>query len=613
VAGGHGANRITLTDAGLDMAAGVSTQQTISLGSGVTGGYFDLGVTLPGASSAATAYTPPIAWNASADAVKSALMGIEGISQGDVEVSTQAFDLAVKLSDGSVVGVDLRGAETVGDVLLAFKRASVVNAAGQTVTPLSASLSASGALVLSVADNGSGGGPITLSAVGGAKAAQSLGLLGTGVSSLSMGNPVGGKASLTGSALTLAPGSAALTSDTALSSLNGGFQAGNGSWTVRFTGRLAGLAVPTVTVLNHLTASGNGTVSVGTSYEHTVRLAPGVDGGSFSLSVKTPSGALATTRSIAYNASATDVAQAVAALTGLTLADVAVDGGAGNWRMKLIGQYLNAPSEPTISVAAGHTLTVAGESITGASLRVDLTAARPLAVDAATGATARTTVSGISEARLSGSAGRNVLDVSGFAGTADLQGAGSSNTFKVGERGTAEVRGVGAADVLVASSAAESSVMTLRNGELTITPHTGNTVTDTLHGISQVQLQGGDKAVLDAAGFTGFTDLKLDTPVLALEKGLGVAGQHDVQVNLADGSALQVSLKGLSTVKDVIKAFAYATGVDATGKALNHVLSLAIDASGKGLVLTVVDPTHGSHEVSLAAVGTSRAAAYLWA
>jgi hypothetical protein len=67
-------------------------------------------VTLPGEG---TVYTPPIAVNASAEAVRTALMAIPGVGQGDVQVTSAGFDFTVTLTDGSVVGVDLHDARTV--------------------------------------------------------------------------------------------------------------------------------------------------------------------------------------------------------------------------------------------------------------------------------------------------------------------------------------------------------------------------------------------------------------------------------------------------------------------------------------------------------------------
>jgi hypothetical protein len=107
------------------------------------------------------------------------------------------------------------------------------------------------------------------------------------------------------------------------------------------------MAVPTLSVIDHTVAASSGGLSVQTSYEQTVSLAEGVDGGSFKLSVANPSGTTLTTQAIAYDASSTDVLQALLS-AGLSANDVIVTGGTGSWQIQMVGAYAGAGTAPVV-------------------------------------------------------------------------------------------------------------------------------------------------------------------------------------------------------------------------------------------------------------------------
>lgn len=334
----------------LDVSAGVSSQQTITMDSHISGGSFDLGYTN---SAGSTVYTTPIAWNATAQEVSTALDAVTG--GGNVAVIAQSADFTVHLADGSVVKVSLAGDQTLDDVISDINSAQVKTLAGNLITPLSASIAANGAsLVLIVTDPTTGSNPISINAVQNSAALADLGLLGT-VATMST-TTAGTVATFSGSKLNY--NIVNLTGLTELSTLINGFSTGLETWTVQFTGTLAGLVIPILKVANATISTSNNTITVQSSVAQNIVIDPSVDGGQFALSVTLPGSSTAlTTGLINSDAQASDVFNALVS-AGVSADDIIVSATDSGWQVAFLGSYIGNANAPLMQIASGNTLTI---------------------------------------------------------------------------------------------------------------------------------------------------------------------------------------------------------------------------------------------------------------
>jgi len=149
---------------------------------------------------------------------------------------------------------------------------------------------------------------------------------------------------------------------------------------------------------------------------------------------------------------------------------------------------------------------------------------------------------------------------------------------------------------------------TLTDQGLQITDESGGSgtlsVQDLNNGTTAKDLGIAVPAVGDTLTGTSINYLSTATALANLNDGNGVstvtAGQNDFAVNLSDGSVIDVSLNGATTVGDVINAINTAGGAK---------LTAAINSAGNGITLT--DNSGGSGALTVTALNGSEAASDL--
>ncbi|MDB5856869.1 MAG: Hemolysin-type calcium-binding region, partial [Ramlibacter sp.] len=329
-----------------------------------------------------------------------------------------------------------------------------------------------------------------------------------------------------------------------------------------------------------------------------------------------------TTRAIAFDATSPTLKSALLELSNIGDEDISVSRpvAGGPWYVTFRGPAAGLSVE---DLSASGTALVGGGSIT-----VTVTTQ---------GAAATNSLAGIEAAHLTGAAGSNTMDASGYGGRVTLVGGAGDDVLKgtasadvlLGGSGNDLVTGGGGNDLLAGGAGADT-VVEERNTGFTLTDATlsiGSSEVDRLSGFEQARLTSGSFGdVLDASGFSGVnSDTELqwlhngqgvrttdgvaaslagvedDTPIAALNDGAGVrtVAGSDLRITLRDSTHIDVDISFDWSLQRVLNALNQAPTR----------LTASLDDSGTAIKL--VDLTTGSSTFQVTALNSSLAAADL--
>ncbi|RZJ06635.1 MAG: calcium-binding protein, partial [Haliea sp.] len=285
-----------------------------------------------------------------------------------------------------------------------------------------------------------------------------------------------------------------------------------------------------------------------------------------------------TTNLIGINASAAEVRAALIGLAGIGPDDVQVEAAATGWTVTFTGNLAG------INVAAlGYTTSLASGSLAIAQTRL--------------GQVAKSTLSGISKAILSGGVSNNRIDASAFSGDVQLFGGfgddiligGAGNDLLDGGEGNDQLTG-GAGDNILTGGLGVDTIVETRNANMTLTNTTlviGSN-TNTISGIESATLTGGAGA--NTINASAFSTLSADTPLSFLNGGTGVGASDKtsaIAIRLPSGSWVTVNLDSARTLQDLFDAI----------HAADSRLSASLNAAGTGIVITSTAPGTGILDV----------------